>query len=51
MAEQPEAVLVCDKPEATTQIKRLDPDEIESWREFGTLGTLWMSGHLGGLRW
>lgn len=51
MTEQPEVVLVCDKPEATTKIKRLDPEEIESWREFGTLGTLWMSGHLGGLRW
>lgn len=51
MTEQPEVVLVCDKPEATTQIKRLDPTEIERWREFGTLGTLWMSGHLGGLRW
>jgi predicted ATPase len=51
MTDYPDAILVCEKPEATTEITRLDPDEIEQWRQFGSLGTLWMSGRLGGTRW
>jgi len=25
--------------------------EVDRWREHGSLGSLWMSGHLGGTRW
>jgi predicted ATPase len=51
MTDYPDTVLVCEKPETTTEITRLDPEEIEHWREYGSLGTLWMSGRLGGTRW
>lgn len=51
MTEHAESVVVCEKPEATTILRRIDPKEIEHWREFGSLGTLWMSGQLGGTRW
>lgn len=51
MTEHADSVVVCEKPEATSTFTRLDADEIESWREFGSLGTQWMSGRLGGTRW
>ena len=51
MTDYPDTVLVCEKPETTTEITRLDSEEIEHWREYGSLGTLWMSGRLGGTRW
>ena len=51
MTDYPDAILVCEKPEATTEITRLNPEEIDQWRQFGSLGTLWMSGRLGGTRW
>lgn len=51
MTEHPEAVIVSEKTEATTSMSRLDPEDIKRWREFGSLGTLWMSGRLGGTRW
>lgn len=46
-----EAVLICDKVDGATVIDRLDPAQIEQWREHGSLGSLWMSGQLGGTRW
>lgn len=49
--EHPECIIVCEKPEATSLLSRLDATELERWREFGSLGTLWMSGRLGGTRW
>lgn len=51
MTEHAESVVVCEKPEMTTQLTRLDPEEIARWREYGSLGTLWTSGRLGGTRW
>lgn len=47
----PEAVLVCDKVDGATQLERLDPADVERWRQHGSLGNLWMSGQLGGTRW
>ena len=51
MTDHPESVVVCEKPEDTSAATRLDPDEIARWRAHGSLGTLWMSGRLGGTRW
>ncbi len=51
MTERAEDVVVCGKPGATSLLQRLDPAEIERWRAFGSLGSLWMSGRLGGTRW
>lgn len=49
--ETPEVILVCERIDAATRVRRLDPTQIGSWREFGSLGTLWASGYLGGNRW
>jgi len=51
MTEHADSVVVCEKPEDTTCLSRLDTEEIARWAEFGSLGTLWMSGRLGGTRW
>lgn len=51
MTDHADSVVVCEKPEATSTMSRLDQAEVERWREFGSLGALWMSGRLGGTRW
>jgi len=51
MTEYANSVLVCEKQNGTTCLTRLTQDEVDQWREHGSLGSLWMSGHLGGTRW
>ncbi len=51
MTEHAESVVVCEKPEMTSCLTRLNPDEITEWRQFGSLGAQWLSGRLGGTRW
>jgi predicted ATPase len=51
LTEAPQAVVVCEKIGATSSLRRLVPQEVDRLREFGTLGTLWLSGQLGGTRW
>lgn len=51
LTEHAESVVICEKQDGTSTLGRLDPEEIARWREHGSLGTLWMSGRLGGTRW
>jgi predicted ATPase len=51
LTETPQAVVVCEKMGATSSLRRLVPQEVDRLRKFGTLGTLWLSGQLGGTRW
>ena len=51
MTGTPEAVLVCEKHEAKTTLKRLDGDRLDAWLKKYRLGELWMSGEIGGTRW
>ena len=51
LTDLPESVVVCEKPDGQTQLKRLDPDDLKSWLEDHRLGQLWRSGELGGNRW
>lgn len=51
MTDYAESVLICEKKGGTSCITRLAQDEVERWRKHGSLGDLWMAGHLGGLRW
>ena len=41
-------VLVCDKQENGTFLKRLDKDTLEKWLEHYSLGDLWLMGEIGG---
>ena len=51
MTERPETVVVCEKHEGMTQMKRLDAAELEVWLGKYRLGQLWTKGEIGGTRW
>lgn len=51
MSEQPETVLICEKQQGQTTMKRLDSDRLTGWLEKYRLGELWTRGELGGTRW
>ena len=51
MHDEPESVLVAEKDDNGTRLKRLKADELKPWLEKYRLGELWMSGDLGGTRW
>jgi predicted ATPase len=51
LSEVPEAIIVCERDEAGTHLRRLDPDQWKVWLEKYTLGDLWRRGDLGGVRW
>ncbi|NQT18753.1 MAG: AAA family ATPase [Planctomycetes bacterium] len=51
MTDQPDAVVVCEKRNQATEMKRLDKKELECWLEKYRLGELWTKGEIGGTRW
>ena len=48
--DMPEAVLVCERSDEGTQLRRLDPAAIAEGLTQYKLGQLWMNGDLGGVR-
>ena len=51
LSEHPEAVVVCEKHNGQTSMRRLDHSDLEKWLELYRLGQLWTKGKLGGVRW
>ena len=51
LTEVPESIVICEKPEMTTRLYRLNRTELKPWLEKYRLGDLWTSGELGGNRW
>lgn len=51
MTERPEAIVVCEKHEGQTEMRRLDAVALAQWLENYRLGELWTRGELGGTRW
>jgi predicted ATPase len=51
MTDRPDAVLVCEKHEGQTKIRRLNSEKLKEWLKEYRLGELWTSGELGGTRW
>ncbi len=51
LTETPESIVVCEKHDGQTTIKRLHQDDLKPWLERYRLGELWSSGELGGNRW
>ncbi len=51
LTERPEAVVVCEKHDGRTEMRRLKEDELTKWLDKYRLGQLWMDGQLGGKRW
>ena len=51
LTDTPESVVVCEKENGQTRMKRLDKQELAGWLERYSLGDYWMRGGLGGTRW
>ncbi len=51
LTDAPESVVICEKQEASTTLRRLDAAELMQWLEDYRLGELWSTGQLGGNRW
>lgn len=50
-SEEPECVVVCEKHDGGTTMKRLEGGELEVWVKDFSLGKLWRAGEVGGNRW
>jgi predicted ATPase len=50
-ALNPESVLVCDRDDRGSNLRRLDPERLKKWLDNYTLGDLWLMGEIGGDRW
>ena len=51
LTDTPESIVVCEKQEGQTQLRRLDKEELAHWLKRYSLGDLWTRGELGGNRW
>ena len=51
LTETPESIVVCEKHDGQTEMRRLDEAGLAKWLENYRLGELWTSGELGGNRW
>ena len=51
LTDRPESVVVCEKHDGQTEMRRLDKNDLATWLEKYRLGDLWTSGELGGNRW
>ena len=51
LTSTPETVLVCEKHEGSTTMRRLDEASLSLWLQKYSLGQLWRQGELGGNRW
>jgi predicted ATPase len=51
MTDQCDSVLVCEKEDTGTVLRRLNADELKPWLEKYRLGELWTRGEIGGTRW
>ena len=51
LTELPEAVVVCEKHQGQTQMRRLDAAELTGWLDKYRLGDYWLRGGVGGTRW
>ncbi len=51
LSEYPESILVCERDEKGSHLRRLEPDKLKNWLENYTLGDLWRMGEIGGNRW
>ena len=51
LSDSPMSVIVCEKDDGSTVLRRLDPDKMTEWLKRYTLGQLWRTGEIGGNRW
>jgi predicted ATPase len=51
LSEVPESVVVCERDDRGTQLRRLEPERLRVWLDKYSLGELWAKGEIGGNRW
>jgi predicted ATPase len=51
ITERPDVVVVCEKHQGQTEMRRLDAAALAGWLDRYRLGQLWTKGQLGGTRW
>ena len=51
LTDKPESIVVCEKEDGQTKLKRLSRSELKHWLDKYRLGELWSSGEIGGNRW
>ncbi len=51
LTDQPESVVICEKHDGETEMRRLDKADLSIWLKDYSLGDLWTDGELGGNRW
>jgi len=51
LSERPEDVIVCEKQNGSSILRRLRADQLSTWLKEYSLGELWSKGQLGGTRW
>lgn len=51
LSEIPESVVVCERDDRGTHLRRLEPDKLRAWLDKYMLGELWRMGEIGGNRW
>lgn len=51
LSEIPEAVVVCERDDKGTRLRRLEPAQLTEWLDRYSLGQLWSMGEIGGNRW
>jgi predicted ATPase len=51
MTDHPEAVVVCEKHEGKSCMRRLKKEDLTAWLDKYRLGQLWTRGQIGGTRW
>lgn len=51
MTERPQVVVVCEKHDGKTEMRRLGKEELAAWTGKYRLGQLWTKGQIGGTRW
>ncbi|GDZ94654.1 putative ABC transporter ATP-binding protein [Planktothrix agardhii CCAP 1459/11A] len=51
LSEIPESILVCERDERGSRMRRLEPKKLKKWLKDYSLGDLWRMGEIGGNRW
>ena len=51
LTDTPESIVICERNNGQTELRRLDKNQFSHWFEKYRLGDLWTSGELGGNRW
>jgi predicted ATPase len=51
LTKVPESVVVCEKENGSTRMRRLNADELSGWLKDYGLGQIWRRGEIGGNRW